>query len=280
MVGWRRLWVVVMTVGAAEVSVVDGWVGRASPGGEAERLWQAEQRGAGAGRGDASDRVREWIRPRSEERRGERLEMVGEQIRARGVTNGAVLAAMSDVPRHWFVPESVRESAYADRPLPIGEGQTISQPYIVALMTAALKLTNESRVLEIGTGSGYQAAVLAEITPHVYTIEIVEPLGRRAMQTFKDRGYDTIAAKVGDGYQGWTEKGPFDAIIVTCAPDHVPGQLVEQLKVGGRICIPVGEEGGVQWLRLLTKKDNGELESRDLEAVRFVPMTGAAEEKR
>jgi len=214
--------------------------------------------------------------PRSDERAAERERMVHQQIEARGVTDAHVLAAMRAVPRHWFVPEDVREMAYADRPLPIGEGQTISQPYIVALMTEALKITPETKVLEIGTGSGYQAAVLAELTPQVYTIEIVQPLGKRAAEVFKERGYRTIQAQIGDGYRGWPEAAPFDAIIVTCAPERIPQPLIEQLSTGGRICIPVGREGGVQELVVATKQPDGTLRRHTLIPVMFVPMTGEA----
>jgi protein-L-isoaspartate(D-aspartate) O-methyltransferase len=215
--------------------------------------------------------------PRSDEAAAQRRAMVEHQIEARGVRDPDVLEAMRNVPRHWFVPDDVRRFAYADRPLRIGEGQTISQPYIVALMTDALDLTRESKVLEIGTGSGYQAAVLSEITPHVYTIEIVEPLARRAIAAFKEHGYETIEARIGDGYAGWPEHAPFDAVIVTCAPDHIPQKLVEQLDVGGRLCIPVGTERGVQELILATKRQDGSLDRTSLIPVRFVPMTGEAQ---
>jgi len=183
---------------------------------------------------------------------------------------------MLNVPRHWFVPPALQRQAYRDGPLPIGHDQTISQPYIVALMTEALRLNRDSKVLEVGTGSGYQAAVLAEIPPHVFTIEIVEPLARRAMETFEQRGYRTIKARIGDGYAGWPEHAPFDAIIVTCAPDHVPPKLIEQLKPQGRLCIPVGDQGGIQSLKLAVKSAQGDLTTTDLIPVRFVPMTGEA----
>jgi len=215
--------------------------------------------------------------PRSGERQAERDDMVRRQIQARDVTDEAVLRAMRAVPRHWFVPERVARDAYADHPLPIGHEQTISQPYIVAFMTQAVKLTPDSKVLEIGTGSGYQAAVLAEITPHVYTIEIVEPLAKEAIETFKKRGYTSIQTMIGDGYAGWPEHAPFDAVIVTCAAGHVPPKLFEQLKPGGRMCIPVGEPSRMQWLQLVTKGPNGEQEISQLMPVRFVPMTGEAE---
>lgn len=220
-----------------------------------------------------------WPRPRSGERVAERNTMVATQIAARGVRDEAVLAAMRQVPRHWFVPKRRQAQAYADHPLPIGEDQTISQPYIVAMMTEALRVKADSKVLEVGTGSGYQAAVLAEITPHVFSIEIVEPLARRAMEAFAMHGYSTIKAKVGDGYAGWPAHAPFDVIIVTCAPDHVPPKLIEQLKPGGRLCIPVGGRRGVQSLRLVTKTVAGKLETTDLIPVRFVPMTGRAQDK-
>ena len=205
--------------------------------------------------------------------------MVTHQIADRGVTDRAVLDAMMQVPRHWFIPADVRARAYEDTPLPIDEGQTISQPYIVALMTEALKLTGESKVLEIGTGSGYQAAVLTEITPHVFTIEIVAPLGRRAIETFKERGYGTVQTRIGDGYAGWPEHAPFDAIIVTCAPKRIPPALTEQLKVGGRLVIPVGRDREVQKLVLVCKHDDGKLTSTEMLPVRFVPMTGDAQKK-
>ncbi len=217
-----------------------------------------------------------WSRPRSNERQAERRAMVKRQIAARGVRDSAALEALRQVPRHWFVPERVQALAYADRPLPIGEGQTISQPYIVAFMTEALGLNRDSKVLEVGTGSGYQAAVLAEITPHVFTIEIVEPLARRATEYFRRYGYTTIKTRTGDGYGGWAEHAPFDAVIVTCAPQHIPPKLIEQLKVGGKLCVPVGTQGGIQWLRLVTKSADGKLSTADLMPVRFVPMTGEA----
>lgn len=215
-------------------------------------------------------------RPRSEERAAERRAMVEHQIARRGIDDPATLEAMRQVPRHWFVPRELSRFAYDDRPLPIGHDQTISQPYIVALMTQALALSSQARVLEVGTGSGYQAAVLAELTPHVFTIEIVEALGRRAAATFEQRGYATIRARIGDGYRGWPEHAPFDAIIVTCAPDHIPPALVEQLAPGGRICIPVGSEDGVQELVVVGKQADGALRPETLIPVRFVPMTGEA----
>ena len=185
----------------------------------------------------------------------------------------AVMRAMSEVPRHEFVPAEYRAFAYANRPLPIGEGQTISQPYIVALMTHLAEVDDGSTVLEIGTGSGYQAAVLAEIAAEVSTIEIVEPLGRRAAATLERLGYDNVSVRIGDGYLGWPEAAPFDAIIVTAAPEEVPAPLIEQLAPGGRLVIPVGAAGSVQSLRVLEKDAAGEVTERDVLPVAFVPFT-------
>lgn len=199
--------------------------------------------------------------------------MVQRQIAARGITDRAVLAAMRKVPRHEFVPESLRPRAYDDRPLPIGEGQTISQPYIVALMTEVLRLKPGEKVLEVGTGSGYQAAVLAEVIDEVYTIEILEGLGRRAQETLKRLGYSQVEVKIGDGYLGWEEHAPYDAIIVTCAPEHIPKPLVDQLAEGGRMIIPVGPQGYTQTLTLVEKKDD-QVRRREIIPVLFVPMTG------
>jgi len=195
----------------------------------------------------------------------------------RPVRDAEVLRAMRTVPRHEFVPAELRAQAYADTPLPIGHDQTISQPYIVATMTEALGVSGDDVVLEVGTGSGYQAAVLAEIVKQVYTIEIVEPLGRRAKEDLARVGYENVEVRIGDGYQGWPEHAPFDAIVVTAAPDHVPQPLVDQLKPGGRMVIPVGKTGAVQELRRLTKQDDGSVTEETLDLVRFVPMTGEAE---
>jgi len=206
-----------------------------------------------------------------------RERMVDSQIVNRGVRDANVLRAMRKVPRHLFMPESCRASAYADHPLPIGEGQTISQPYIVAFMTEALKLKPGDRVLEIGTGSGYQAAVLAEIVKDVYSIEIVESLGKRAEQTLSKLGYTNVHIKIGDGYKGWPEKAPFDAIIVTCAPEQIPTVLIDQLKEGGRMIIPVGREGAVQRL-MIGIKTKGRLKTQEVMLVRFVPMVQGNDE--
>jgi len=197
--------------------------------------------------------------------------MVDTQIRARGVQDERVLAAMEAVPRAEFVPAAQRPHAYEDRPLPIGEDQTISQPYIVALMTELLEVEEGDRVLEIGTGSGYQAAVLAELTPHVYTIEIIPTLAERAEETLRRLGYDAVEVKAGDGYLGWPDRAPFDGIIVTCAPEEVPGPLKEQLREGGRMVIPVGPQWTHQTLYVLTKKGDT-LEQKEIIPVRFVPM--------
>ncbi|MCB9869024.1 MAG: protein-L-isoaspartate(D-aspartate) O-methyltransferase [Planctomycetes bacterium] len=202
-----------------------------------------------------------------------RLWMVREQIELRGVSDGAVLGAMRKVPRHRFVPADSAESAYQDRPLPIGDDQTISQPYIVAFMTAALQLRPTSRVLEVGTGSGYQAAVLAEVCREVYSIEIVENLANQARKTLGELGYRNVHVRAGDGYRGWPEHAPFDAIVVTAAPEHVPQPLLDQLAVGGRMVLPVG--GARQELVILEKTAAGTTR-RSVLPVRFVPMTGEA----
>ena len=186
----------------------------------------------------------------------------------------AVIDAMGTVPRHEFVPpEFGSAAAYRNAPLPIGNGQTISQPYIVALMTDLADVDEDSIVLEIGTGSGYQAAVLAEIVGHVYTIEIIEPLGRRASETLERLGYDNVTVRIGDGYRGWPELAPFDAIVVTAAPEEVPQPLIEQLTPGGRLVVPVGAQGAVQSLQVLEKTEDGTIRTTDVLPVRFVPFT-------
>ena len=201
----------------------------------------------------------------------ERRAMVDDQLRARGIRNPRVLDAMLTVPRHLFVPEEQRERAYADTPLPIGYDQTISQPYIVALMTEAIEVGANDRVLEIGTGSGYQAAVLSVLASEVFTIEIIPPLAARARDSLAALGYRNVRVRAGNGYAGWPENAPFDRIIVTAAPDEVPRPLVDQLKVGGLMAIPVGT--GTQELRILRRTSSG-LETLATYPVRFVPMIG------
>jgi protein-L-isoaspartate(D-aspartate) O-methyltransferase len=205
-----------------------------------------------------------------------RLAMVERQLAARDIDDRLVLEAMRKVPRHLFVPEQYRGDAYRDGPLPIARGQTISQPYIVAIMTQLLKLDSTSKVLEIGTGSGYQAAVLAEISDSVYTIEIIESLGLRADTLLDSLGYTDIFTRIGDGYLGWPEAAPFDGILVTAAAPKIPQPLVEQLKVGGMMVIPVGVHS--QDLLLITKNEDG-IVKESVIPVRFVPMTGEIQNK-
>ena len=212
----------------------------------------------------------------------EREKMVHAQISDRGfatpVRSEAVLQAMRTVPRHAFVPDSYQGQAYADRPLPIGFSQTISQPYIVGFMTELLELNSTSKVLEIGTGSGYQAAVAAELANAVYSIEIIEELGEDTERRLKELGYANVHTKIADGYDGWPEHAPFDAIIVTAASSHIPPPLIKQLKPGGRLVIPLGSPWRAQQLVLLTKQEDGTIKSQGLMAVQFVPMLGKAQE--
>lgn len=208
-----------------------------------------------------------------------RKRMVAEQLADRDITDRKVLEAMSQVPRHLFVSPAYRGQAYEDYPLPIDEGQTISQPYIVALMTQCLDLRPGEKVLEIGTGSGYQAAVLARLTDSVYTVEIRENLATKASQTLKNMGYDNVQVKWADGYFGWEEEAPFDAIIVTCAANHVPPPLLNQLKEGGRLIIPLGSTLYFQTLTLITKVE-GKPRVKHISGVRFVPMVGEAEKRK
>ncbi len=203
----------------------------------------------------------------------QREQMVEKQIRLRGIKDENVLAAMKSVPRHLFVPHSLANRAYEDNPLPIGFDQTISQPYVVAYMTETATLTRETKVLEIGTGSGYQAAILAEIASEVFSIEILPELATRSRNLLNNLGYRNLTIKSGDGYRGWPEEAPFDAIIVTAAPDHVPTALIEQLAVGGKLVIPVGRLQ--QEITIVTKTDDGTSTVQTL-PVRFVPMTGEA----
>jgi len=218
--------------------------------------------------------------PAFEERVRERRRLVDRFIRAKGIRDPNVLKAMVTVPRHAFVRKGDLSRAYADHPLPIGYGQTISQPYIVAYMTQALHLDPNDKVLEIGTGSAYQAAACAEIAKEVYTIEIVKPLAKSAKERLKQLGYHNVMTKAGDGYFGWEEHAPFDAVIVTCAANFVPPPLIKQLKPGGRMILPVGSPFGYQTLKLITKDEKGRIHSRRLLPVRFVPMLGQIEKGR
>jgi protein-L-isoaspartate(D-aspartate) O-methyltransferase len=207
-----------------------------------------------------------------------RRRMVETQMRRRDITDPRVLEVMEKAPRHLFVPPHEQSVAYDDRPLPIGYGQTISQPYVVALMTQAVRTKPESRALEVGAGSGYQAAVLAELCKEVYAVEIIEPLATAAQQRLAALGYKNITFRCGDGYRGWKEHAPFDVIIVTAAPEHVPQPLVDQLAVGGRMAIPVGRYA--QELLLLEKLPDGSIRRHHLAPVAFVPMTGEAQERK
>ena len=208
-----------------------------------------------------------------------RNDMVRNQIEKRGITDPRVLAAMREVPRDLFVPQNLRSKAYTDRPLPIGDGQTISQPYIVALMTEALSLTASSRVLEIGTGSGYQAAVLAAVAGDVYTIEIKAKLYEQAARTLQALQLDTVKTRLGDGYYGWSDQAPFDAIMVTAAVDHIPPPLLKQLKDGGRLVVPLGNPFSYQNLVLVTKHAE-DYTVKQITGVLFVPLTGYALERK
>jgi len=204
-----------------------------------------------------------------------REKMVSSQIRRRGISDKKVLTAMTEVPRHRFVPENLVSQAYADHPLPIGQGQTISQPYIVALMTESLGLKGYEQTLEIGTGSGYQAAILANITKEVYTIEIKEQLYKTASQTLRSMGYTDVKTRHGDGYFGWPDSAPFDCIMITAAIDHIPPPLLKQLKDGGRLILPLGNPFSYQNLSLVTKH-GADYTVRQITGVLFVPMTGYA----
>jgi len=211
--------------------------------------------------------------------RNARERMVAEQIRERGVSDPAVLQAMATVPRHAFVPKRIARQAYVDHPLPIGEGQTISQPYIVALMTERLELDKDARVLEVGTGSGYQAAVLAEIVGKVYTIEIRRKLHEKATQVLDSLGFTNIKTRHGDGYFGWPDAAPFDRIMITAAVDHIPPPLLKQLKIGGRLILPLGNPFRYQNLVLVTRQGDDYI-VKQITGVLFVPMTGHALEKK
>jgi protein-L-isoaspartate(D-aspartate) O-methyltransferase len=209
----------------------------------------------------------------------ERQAMVETFLRYRhvAVTDPRVVEAMRSVPRHRFVPDGIRAKAYADSPLPIGHGQTISQPYIVALMSQLAAVEPDMKVLEVGTGSAYQAAVLSELTPHVFTIEILQPLARRASETLDRLGYSAVRSREGDGYFGWPEEAPFDRIVVTAAAAHIPSPLVGQLRPGGRMVIPVGPRWGNQRLLVVTKDEDGKVTTESVLPVRFVPLVGGPE---
>jgi protein-L-isoaspartate(D-aspartate) O-methyltransferase len=230
---------------------------------------------AGCGPGAPEHPDRPGRDPAPEQRVAERHRLVTE-LENQGIRDNRVLRAMALVPRHAFLPAAVAGAAYADQALPIGSDQTISQPYVVAAMTEALALQPGERVLEIGTGSGYQAAILAELTPHVFTIEIVPELAERAAGALARLGYERVRLRIGDGREGWPEEAPFDAILLTAAPDELPRTLLEQLAPGGRLVAPVGPAGEVQELVLVERGADGELTTRALGQVRFVPMTGAA----
>ncbi|MGM0423573.1 MAG: protein-L-isoaspartate(D-aspartate) O-methyltransferase [Thermodesulfobacteriota bacterium] len=202
----------------------------------------------------------------------QRRNMVQEQLEGRDIEDQKVLRAMQEVPRHEFVPRLYQDLSYQDRALPIAEGQTISQPYIVALMTQLTEIQAEDKVLEIGTGSGYQAAVLAELAQEVYSVEIIPELAKQAQEALQELGYENVHVKQGDGFQGWPGKAPFEAILVTCAPPEIPEPLLEQLAPGGRLVIPVGERW--QKLKVLRKSQDGSLQEESVTSVRFVPMTG------
>lgn len=252
-------------------------------GWETSSSWMAEAQNAGRSNETAEAEPAPPARPDHSHRAfKERVEarerMVVGQIQRRDVKDPNVLKAMRTVPRHAFVPVGQEAYAYHDYPLPIGEGQTISQPYIVAFMTEALGLDPNSRVLEIGTGSGYQAAVCAEIAREVYTIEIVEPLAKSAAERLKTLGYPNVFVRAGDGFYGWPQKGPFDAIIGTAAAKRVPPALLGQLEEGGRMILPVGSAFGFQYLILMTKDADGTVHRRRVMPVRFVPMTGQVQE--
>jgi protein-L-isoaspartate(D-aspartate) O-methyltransferase len=207
-----------------------------------------------------------------------RQRMIEKDLKGRDIADPQVLEIMGRIPRHLFVEKSLQRQAYADHPLPIGEGQTISQPYIVALMTQILRIKPGEKVLEVGTGSGYQAAVLAELTDQVFSIEIREKLTQAASKILKELGYNQVRLKSGDGYFGWEEFAPFDAILVTCAANHIPPSLIKQLKEGGRLILPLGSTTYFQTLTLITKK-GGQTDVQHLMGVAFVPMTGEAQKK-
>lgn len=247
----------------------------------------------GSGTGSGAGRWRQWAlgllcahatacaapAPGAGGDEAQRQHMVERQLAGRGIDDARVLDAMRRVPRHRFVPAEFAAQAYSDQPLPIGHDQTISQPYIVALMTQLARPQAGDRVLDVGTGSGYQAAVLAELAAEVYSIEIVAPLAERAAATLHELGYGNVQVRSGDGYAGWPEHEPFDAIVVAAAPERVPAPLLEQLRPGGRLVIPIGPLHAVQELRVIEKRADGSLEERGVTPVRFVPLTGEAADR-
>lgn len=260
MMRWRWLVIGAMVLGAAAPG--PGQMAAAEEGGDPDVLLEA------ATVGEASRQAFD------DERGGDREAMVRDQVARRGVDDERVLEAMRAVPRHEFVPASRRDRAYADSPQPIGHGQTISQPYIVGYMTEQLDLEPGDRVFEVGTGSAYQAAILARLVDHVVTMEIVEPLAESAANRLERLGFDNVTVLHGDGYYGFEEHAPYDAIIVTAAAPHVPPPLKEQLKPGGRMVIPVGRGGWTQNLLMAEKQEDGSISTRNLMAVSFVPLTG------
>ncbi len=272
------LWLVLFALAVGASSSFVGGVGCAEKYGNAngeQKRPDTEEPSSEEGGSETQETVGpQRSHPAFAERVEERDQMVRRQIEMREVEDPNVLRVMRTVPRHAFVPDVQRRHAYEDRPLYIGHGQTISQPYIVAFMTEALKLDPNSVVLEIGTGSGYQAAVCAEIAKEVYTIEIVEALATSAAELLKELGYSNVYVKAGDGYYGWPDKGPFDAIIGTAAAEAIPPLLVEQLKKGGRMILPVRGELGFQYLILVAKDEQGQLRRKNVMPVLFVPMTG------
>lgn len=251
------LWLVAATACGSNASPTPSGEGIATPAAEEEAAGTEEAGEEAARDGFAEQRER----------------MVETAIIGWGIEDEGVIEAMRTVPRHEFVPEQYLAQAYENHPLPIGHGQTISQPYIVALMTEAADIEEGDKVLEVGTGSGYQAAVLAELADQVYTIEIIAPLKERAEAALQEAGYENVSVRHGDGYFGWPEQGPFDAIVVTAAPDHIPQPLVEQLATGAHMLVPVGPVGGYQTLWRVTKQSDGDVRTEDLGGVRFVPLT-------
>jgi protein-L-isoaspartate(D-aspartate) O-methyltransferase len=269
------MWVAAGAIGASAIAPV-GCRDRQTEG---HAISEARARRDEAGKKGAGAKDKTGKRASEEDRfTRARGEMVRRQLRGRDITNERVLEAMAETPRHQFVPPGLRHEAYVDGPLPIGSNQTISQPYIVALMTQLAQPTEESRALDVGTGSGYQAAVLAEICKEVYSIEIVPELAESARERLKELGYDNVEVRQGDGYRGWPQHAPFDVIILAAAPDHVPQPLIDQLAPGGRLVLPVGD--WYQELTVVEKQQDGSVKKWSVTGVRFVPMTGEAESRK